>query len=134
AYSRHVPLLESIPLLRNLSSPELQALRTIAQERKFSRSQDIFQEGAPGDGVYFVKAGLIEISAGKSERKVFSRLGPGEIFGEMEGIEQRPRSATATAAEDSEVYFLPRSEMLKFIEGSPALAFALLQQISHRLR
>jgi len=126
--------LEAIPLFRNLNRSELQALRLIAQEKKFVTGQEVFLEGAPGDGVYFVKDGLVEISAGKGERHVFSRLGPGEIFGEMSIIEHRPRSATASAAQDSEVYFLPRGEMLPFIERSPGLAFALLQQISHRLR
>jgi len=126
--------LETIPLLRQLSRNELQALRFIAQERRFAAGQEIFREGAPGDGVYFVKSGLVEISAGQSERRVFSRLGPGEIFGEMAVIEHRPRSATVTAAQPTEVFFLPRGELLSFIERSPGLAFALLQQISHRLR
>jgi signal transduction histidine kinase len=126
--------LETIPLLRHLNRHELQALRLIVQERRFTAGQEIFREGAPGDGVYFVKSGLVEISAGKGERYVFSRLGPGEVFGEMAVIELRPRSATASAAQATEVYFLPRGEMLSFIEHSPGLAFALLQQISHRLR
>jgi signal transduction histidine kinase len=52
----------------------------------------------------------------------------------MAVIEHRPRSATAAAAEATEVYFLPRGEMLSFIERSPGLALTLLQQISHRLR
>jgi signal transduction histidine kinase len=129
-----VTTLEAIPLFRNLNRAELQSLRLIVQEKKFTPGQEIFQEGAPGDGVYFVKDGLVEISAGKGERHVFSRLGPGEIFGEMAIIEHRPRSATASAAQSTEVYFLPRGEMLSFIERSPGLAFALLQQISHRLR
>jgi len=126
--------LETIPLFRLLDRNELQALRFISQERQFAAGQEIFQEGAPGDGVYFVKSGLVEISAGNDGRRVFSRLGPGEIFGEMAVIEHRPRSATATAAEATEVFFLQRGEMLTFIERSPGLAFALLQQISHRLR
>ncbi len=126
--------LETIPLFGHLNRNELQALRFITQERQFAAGQEIFREGAPGDGVYFVKTGLVEISASKGERHVFSRLGPGEIFGEMAVIEHRPRSATASAAEATEVFFLPRGEMLSFIEHSPGLAFALLQQISHRLR
>jgi signal transduction histidine kinase len=126
--------LETIPLFRHLNRNELSALRIITLERQFAAGQEIFREGAPGDGVYFVKAGLVEISAGKGERHVFSRLGPGEIFGEMAVIEHRPRSATAAAAEVTEVFFLPRGELLSFIEHSPGLAFALLQHISHRLR
>ena len=127
--------LESISLFRQLSRIELDALRLIARERRVSAGAELFHEGTPGDGVYFVKAGLVEISAGTgAARRVFSRLGPGEIFGEMSVIEHRPRSATASAGVDSEVYFVPRGEMLSFIQRSPALAFALLQLISSRLR
>ena len=128
--------LESIPLFRHLNRAELHALRLIAQERRVTAGQEIFREGAPGDGVYFVKNGRVEIFTGSGAgRRIFSTLGPGEIFGEMSVIEQRPRSATAAAAAaETEIYFLPRGEMLSFLQSSPALAFALLQQISHRLR
>ena len=123
-------------LFRDLSPDELQTLRSIAQERHFTASGDIFHEGDPGDGVYFVKNGLVAISSpvGAHARRVFSQLGPGEIFGEMAVIEHRPRSATATAVKDTDVFFLPRGEMLSLIQHSPALAFSLLQHISQRLR
>lgn len=126
--------LESIPLFRHLKPDEFQLLQKIVQERCFPVGQEIFREGAPGDGVYFVKSGAVEIASGTSAPRVFSRLGPGEIFGEMAVIDQQPRSATASAAQETEVYFLPRAEMLEFIKHSPTLAFALLQQVSQRLR
>ena len=131
-----MPGLESIALFRDLNPEELQALRLIAQERQFATAAQIFQEGSPGDGVYFVKFGQVEISGFVSSHvhRVYSQLGPGEIFGEMAVIEHRPRSANATALSDTEVYFIPRDEMLSLIKRSPALAFGLLQQISHRLR
>jgi signal transduction histidine kinase len=127
--------LESIGLFRNLAREELQALRLIARERHFTAQTAIFKEGDPGDGVYFVKDGLVEISSVVGTgRRVLSQLGPGEVFGEMAVIEHRPRSATAIAARETDIYFLPRGEMLSFIQRSPALAFGLLQYISHRLR
>ncbi|MEI9863294.1 MAG: cyclic nucleotide-binding domain-containing protein [Limisphaerales bacterium] len=128
--------LESIALFRNLKPGELKALRLITQERNFAPGAEIFREGTPGDGVYFVKDGLVEICgfAGSNVRRVFSQLGPGEIFGEMAVIEQLPRSASAVALKDTQVYFVPRGEMLSLIERTPALAFGLLQHISHRLR
>lgn len=128
--------LESITLFRGLGHEELQALRLITQERRFTASSEIFREGDSGGGVYFVKDGLVEISGlvSANVRRVFSQLAPGEIFGEMAVIEHRPRSATAIALKDTEVYFIPRDEMLSLIQHSPALAFNLLQQISHRLR
>src|SRR5450755_2117873 len=100
--------LESIALFRNLSPEELHALRLIAQEQHFAAGSEIFCEGAPGDGVYFVKEGLVEISGlvGGNTRRVFSQLGTGEIFGEMAVIEQKPRSAIAMALVDTRVYFI----------------------------
>lgn len=127
---------EFMVLLRNLEPDTLSALRRIAREQPFTARREIFREGDAGDGVYFVKEGLVEISSlvAGGARRVFSQLGPGEVFGEMAVIEDRPRSATATALQDTSVYFLPRQEMLPLIQRSPALAFKLLQQISHRLR
>jgi signal transduction histidine kinase len=131
-----VVALESINLFRSLSPDELQALRRITQERRFAAGGEIFREGDPGDGVYFVKDGLVEISGlvGSDARRVFSQLGSGEIFGEMAVIEQRPRSATTMAVKDTDVYFIPREEMLVLLQRSPVLAFNMLQEISHRLR
>jgi len=127
--------LESIELFRGLAREELQALRLIAREKHFAAQTVIFNEGDPGDGVYFVKNGLVEIAGLVcGNRRILSQLGPGEIFGEMAVIEHRPRSATATAAKDTDVYYLPRGEMLSFIQRSPGLALGLLQYISHRLR
>ena len=128
--------LESLHLFKNLAPDELQILRSITQERKFSAGGEIFREGGPGDGLYFVKSGLVEISGliNADERRVFSQLGSGEIFGEMAVIEDRPRSATAVALKETEIYFIPRNEMLALLQRSPALAFNMLQEISHRLR
>jgi CRP-like cAMP-binding protein len=128
--------LESVNLFRNLAPDELEALRAITQEQSFGAGDEIFREGDAGDSVYFVKDGLVEISGlvGGGVRRAFSQLGPGEIFGEMAVVEQRPRSATATASKATVVYFIPRDEMLAFLKRSPTLAFNMLQEVSRRLR
>src|SRR5882724_4766507 len=112
--------LESFHLFKNLASDELQILRSITQERKVAAGGEIFREGDPGDGVYFVKSGLVEISGliNAAERRVFSQLATGEIFGEMSVIEDRPRSATATALKETEIYFIPRIEMHSLLQRS----------------
>lgn len=128
--------LESAKLFRLLKPEELKALRMVAQEKSFSAGKEIFHEGDPGDGVYMVKDGLVEIFSGPDakSKRVFSQIAPGDIFGEMAVIEHRPRSASAAAVKDTQLYFIPRGEMLSFIERSPGLALTLLQDISHRLR
>jgi signal transduction histidine kinase len=128
--------LEASKLFCQLNPTELRALRQIAQEKRIPKDQEIFKEGDKGDGVYVVKEGRVEISGrvGQDVRLVFSQIGPGDIFGEMAVIENKPRSANAVAREETTVYFIPRAEMVTLVERSPALAMGLLREISHRLR
>jgi two-component system, NtrC family, sensor kinase len=131
-----VVTLEASKLFSQLAPEELKTLRRSAREQKFAAGQEIFKEGDPGDGLYVVGDGLVEISVrlDNNVRHVFSEVGPGDIFGEMAVIEEKPRSAGAVAKRASTVYFISRGEMLAQVERSPALALALLREISHRLR
>lgn len=128
--------LENVELFRALSAAELAALRAVTQERDLGAGVVLFQAGDAGDGAYVVKSGLVEIAGQLTPQttKVFSRLGPGELFGEMAVVEPRPRSATARAMVATTVYFIPRAEMLALMERSPALALAMLAVVSQRLR
>jgi signal transduction histidine kinase len=128
--------LENSKLFSQLNPEELAALRRGARQRKFGSGQEIFKEGDPGDGLYFVSEGLVEISArvGEGAQHVFSEIGPGGIFGEMAVVEDEPRSASAVARKETRAWFISRDEMRESIKRSPALALALLKQISNRLR
>ncbi len=128
--------LESVSFFNSLAPEELQHLRAVAQERRFTAGSEVFREGDPADGVYFVTEGLVEISglvAGEI-RRVFSQLGPGEIFGEMAAVERQSCPATATALKDTTVYFIPGGEMRALLRRSPAFAFHALQEVSSRLQ
>ena len=124
------------PLLCQLKPHELQALQLAARELACLPNQEIFKEGDTGDGVYVVKSGQVLISSlvGPGVRHVFSRVNPGELFGEMAVLEDKPRSASAVAGPASVVWFIPRADMLKLVACSPQLALILLREISNRLR
>ena len=127
--------LEASNPFRNLPQIEQNALRQLAIEKNFSAGMLIFKEGDSGDGIYIVKDGLVEISAAVGQNRcIFAKIPAGEMFGDMAVVEFKPRSATATAAKDSTVYFIPRSELFVMLERSPALSLELLRQISQRLR
>ena len=120
----------------HLNSEELDLFREIASERSFEAGEEIFKEGDAGDGVYLVKEGCVEISGlvAESVRRVFSQVGPGEFFGEMAVLEDKPRSACARVVKATTVYFAPREEVLRQIERSPGLSLVFLREISNRLR
>jgi signal transduction histidine kinase len=130
-----IPLEASKPF-RSLKQVEHTVLRHISQERRFAAGQEVFKEGDNGDGVYVVKDGLVEISVeiAPGTRRVFAQIGPGEMFGEMAVLELKPRSATARAVKNAEVYFIPRDELRVMVQRSPELSLELLSEISHRLR
>ena len=135
SYSPLMVALETVALFRNLGERDLNALRRIVREKQFSPQQEIFREGATGDGLYAVKSGLVEISTGAAAKRVpLSEIKEGEIFGEMAVIENAPRSANAIAAVNTVVWFIPRADMLQLLDKSPTLSLSLLREISHRLR
>src|SRR2546421_9097342 len=128
--------LESNKLFSQLPAAELQMLRKVAQEISFARGQQIFKEGDPGEGIYLVKAGLVQISAPleNGERHVFSQVGPGDVFGEMALLDNQPRSASAAAEQDTIAHFVPRQAMVDLHRRSPEASILLVQEISGRLR
>lgn len=128
--------LEQSKVFGKLRPEELKALSGIAQERSFPSGQEIFKEGDAGDGLYLVKSGLVEISGLLTDkaRHLFLQAGPGEMFGEMAVIEDKPRSASAVARQSTTAWFFSRPDMLTLVETSPALSLVLLREISSRLR
>jgi signal transduction histidine kinase len=131
-----VVTLESSKLFSRLAPEELTALRAHIQERSYPAGTDIFKEGDPGDGIYVVRGGLVQISVvlTDGQRCVLSRVAPGDVFGEMSLLDAQPRSATATAAADTAVYFVPRAAMVELLRKSPELSMTLVQEVSARLR
>ena len=75
---------------------------------RFARDYDagtvLFEEGQPGDYMYVVQQGEVEIrrQVGQAER-VLAVLSSGEFFGEMAILNSKPRSATAVVSEDAKL-------------------------------
>jgi len=128
--------LESNRLFAGLDTGELRAVKQIAQERAFATGEQVFKQGDPGDGVYFVTDGLVQISTvvGESERRVLTRIQPGDFFGEMAVVDNEPRSASATAEQDTLLWLIPKEEMLDLMRRCPRIAINLVREFSHRMR
>jgi CRP/FNR family cyclic AMP-dependent transcriptional regulator len=65
---------------------------------------------------------------------ILGLLGVGEHFGELALIDDQPRSAHVVAMEDSTLLVLRREDFRRRVEQSPAVAWALLIELSRRLR
>ena len=75
-----------------------EAMFQIASYETFQDGQVIFKEGDSGDWLYIVMDGEVEITKAAENRKILIDIVvSGEIFGELAYIDNKPRSATATA-------------------------------------
>ncbi|MEW6302852.1 MAG: ATP-binding protein [Verrucomicrobiota bacterium] len=119
-----------------LLAEELQSVAQTAEVRFYKAGDPVFKEGDPGDGLYVVLEGLVQVSAlvGQEQRKVLSRIGPGDFFGEMAVLDNEPRSATATAEKDTRAFFIQRQNLLSVLESSPQLSVSLVREFSLRMR
>ena len=86
-----IALLSRCDLLRHLPPEEIGALLPSVRTRRLGPGQILFSAGDPGDALYIVASGKVEILEG--DRPIAS-LGEGEAFGEMALLSGGPRNAT----------------------------------------
>ncbi|UCG13011.1 MAG: cyclic nucleotide-binding domain-containing protein [Deltaproteobacteria bacterium] len=101
----------------------------------FERGQTIIQEGTAGSFAYLIVSGSVEVSKNVGDEKlVLSRLVKGSIFGEMSLVDEKPRSATVVALEDTQVRVITREHFESMLERNPRAALPLLKQVFQRVR
>jgi CRP/FNR family transcriptional regulator len=117
-----VAFLRQVAIFKDLDGEVLQALWPSLRERRLRKSEVLFRAGDPGHELFVIYSGGVVVSKPVTGRveQVLSRLGPGEVFGEMSvfGDEQR-RSATIQAETDTVLLGLHRDSLNRFIESSP---------------
>ena len=102
---------------------------------EFQPGETILRQQDDGDTAYTIVSGKVRVtSTSGGETLDFGTLGPGEIFGEMGMIDDRPRSATVTATEATTVREIHRETFVESLHTHPEIAITLLSAIFERLR
>ncbi len=100
----------------------------------FSAGTQLFQEGELGREMYVIQSGKVEISRRiRSRKTVLALLPPGEFFGEMAILNNKPRSATATTTEDSELLVIDSKTFKQMLQSSTEIAYRMIQKLAQRL-
>ena len=102
---------------------------------RFKKGATIIHEGTTGSNAYLILSGSVEVFKKVGDEKlVLSRLVKGNIFGEMSLVDDKPRSATIVALEDTEVRILSRDRFESMLEQNPRAVIPLLKQVFQRVR
>lgn len=102
--------------------------------REIPRGTVLFAEGDPGKEMYVLQSGKVAISKKvRDVEKVLATLGPGEFFGEMAIISNKPRNATATVAEDAKLLVIDPKTFESMIRGNAEIAVRMIKKLADRL-
>lgn len=104
--------------------------------RFYITGETIFREGDPGDLMYIILDGDVDIlkSAVAGSSKVLSSLKKGEFFGEMALIDDHPRSASAVCKKDAKLLAMTDALLDSYIETNPDFAVKMIRNLALRLR
>jgi CRP-like cAMP-binding protein len=96
----------------------------------------VFFENEEGDAMFMILDGRIKVTIlGDDGREIIlSVLAPGDFFGEMALLDNEPRSATAIAAEETELLLLHRTEFQGVLAQNSSISTALIRVLNQRLR
>jgi CRP/FNR family transcriptional regulator, nitrogen oxide reductase regulator len=131
-----VDLLKANPVFAGLAASELATLAAASRRERLPAREYAFTEGDPALWFCLVLEGRVKIvrqsRAGKDV--VLELLGPGEPFGGVAVMEQRPYPASAQATEPSVILKIPRDALLPLAERHPSIIREMAFMVSRRLR
>lgn len=106
-----IDVLKNSQLLSSLPDEALEALAQRAAQRNFTSGEVICEVGDPGDTLFIVQEGLVEIRRSADSDVVLDEVRPGEHFGELAVFDPAPRSAAAVATEATVAMEVSRKDL-----------------------
>jgi CRP-like cAMP-binding protein len=97
----------------------------------FVAGQSIFNAGEPGETMYIITEGEVEILDGTA---LLETAGTGSIVGELALIDDEPRSATAIAKTDCRMVAVDRRRFQYMVQETPLFALSVMKVLADRLR
>lgn len=130
-----IELLKRVPLLKDLSEEDLGKIAAVSHEERVEDGAHIVEIGDPGDSLYLLVEGAAQVLyPGRSADFELASLAPGDFFGEMALLNDRPRSATVRALEPARLLVVSKEDFQKVMLEAPAVAVKLLEMMSYRIR
>jgi CRP/FNR family cyclic AMP-dependent transcriptional regulator len=103
-------------------------------QREFAPGETIFDEGDPGDKLYVIQSGEVELGrTAESGQRIVARSGPGDFFGELGVVLGKPRRTRAVAVSNTRVLELDRDTLESMCLAQPAIGIRMIRILVSRL-
>jgi CRP-like cAMP-binding protein len=122
--------------LKALNKEELIKLSECKTSYTLKKGDSIFEEGENVNGIYCVKDGVCKLSklSANGKDQIVKLVKPGELLGQRSMISEEPTNLSATALEDMEICFIPKSEVLGLFERNNQFSMNLMKSICGDLK
>lgn len=129
-------LLKQSPIFSMVMTDDLRVVAQAMEKQPYFSGDHVFEIDEQGDHLYIIVSGEIGISLDPNpdSSRYISRLGPGDCFGEMNLLDDLPRSATATVLVDAVLLSLEKTRLRGLIQSYPDMSIGMLRSLSLRLR
>lgn len=130
--SATVLTLKQVPIFHDFSNREFRDIEKLIHQRTYQPQDYVFKRQAPGEGMYIILSGKVEIFANDAQgvRNVFAVLGEGDFFGEMSLLDSEPRSASAIAIDHTILLGFFRPDLMSMLDRNPDLGNRILLNLA----
>jgi CRP-like cAMP-binding protein len=122
-------MLGKIKIFAGVPEVDLDNLSRAISARNFETSEILFKQGDPGDAMYLIEEGHVEISDDISGKRLRT-MSIGEVVGVLTIIDGLPRSASARALTPVKAWQLRRQHFLMFVQSRPHVSLAILRVLA----
>jgi len=128
--------LKEQPFFGDLPKEVIDGLAAHSDYRRLDADAVLFSEGDPGRHLFWLLDGEVAILARgpDGEMRVINTMHPGDLFGEVALIDDRPRTATATAIVPTVLIAIEGGTLARYLEQQPALAVRFARLMCDRVR
>jgi ubiquinone biosynthesis protein len=128
-------LMRKVPVFAGLNDADLTLVAQMCEKRHFEADQLMVEEGMRGDGFFVIEQGEAEVvKATRGGRQhAIARLRPGDHFGEMSVIADRPTSASVRAEAKVRCLFISRDRFLRLLDDHPSIGKQVLWWVSRTM-
>src|SRR5436190_2771384 len=129
-------LLSDLKFFALLDDEDRRMLGAVIDTKILPKGKVLFEEGDPGESLFIVRSGAVElyILSVTGEKIVLTVAEGGDLFGELTLSDQKARTATAVALEESELIVMTRANLLLFFKRKPDAALDLIAALGTIIR
>lgn len=127
--------LREVPFFESLADEDITIIRDTCRKEHFKTGETVFREGEPGDNLFIVFEGSVEIwkNYNTPGKGLLSVYGPGQLFGELALIDASPRSATVIARQSSTLLSINQDDFNLITRSNP-ISKSIMHSLSSTIR